>query len=151
MMSGNLHVIQKDYIIRVISGFFFGGVHSSNILTSTPLQVNENIIACVDDEISLTCSHDNVASITTTWTISSPVNCSTEVIHNPPTPMADPCGPFSFQNITLAEAGVIQLNSTAVATASSEVSGSIIECIAGFDLYDSVGNISLKVCVIGKL
>ena len=41
----------------------------------------------------------------------------------------------------------IQLNSTAVATASSEISGSVIECLAGFissDL-DSVGNISLWV------
>jgi hypothetical protein len=77
------------------------------------------------------------------------VNCSTEIIQNPPTPIAPPCGPFSFQNITLAEPGALQLNSTAVATADSEINGSMIECIAGFILSPSVGNISL--CVIGKL
>ena len=84
----------------------------------------------------------------TTWIISSPVNCSTEIVHNPPTPNAPPCGPFSFQDITLAEAGAIQLNSTAVATATRGISGSIIECIAGFTPSASVGNISL--CIIGK-
>ena len=84
----------------------------------------------------------------TTWIISSPVNCSTEIIHNPPTPVAPPCGPFSFQDITLAEAGAVQLNSTAVATATRDISGSIIECLAGFISSLGVGSISL--CVIGK-
>ena len=139
----------KRTTLYLMCGLFPEGVHSANILTSHPSQVNGRIITCVGDEISLTCSHDNAASTTTTWTISSPVNCSTEITHTPPTPVAPPCGPFSFQNITLAEASVIQLNSTAVATASSEISGSIIECIAGFVSPVSVGNISL--CVIGKL
>ena len=76
------------------------------------------------------------------------MNCSTEIIHNPP-PNAPPCGPFSFQNISLAEAGAIQLNSTAVATASSEISGSIIECIAGFTTPVSIGN-NISLCVAGK-
>ena len=88
-------------------------------------------------------------SATTTWTVSPPVNCSTDIIHNPPTPIAPPCGPFSFQNITLAETGIIQLNSTAMATASNEINSSIIECIAGFFSSVSIGIIS--VCVIGKL
>ena len=74
-----------------------------------------------------------------------------EITHDPPTPTTPPCGPFSFQDITSAEMGAVQLNSTAVATASRGISGSIIECIAGFDPSPmaSVGNISL--CVIGKL
>ena len=125
------------------------GAFASNFLTSDPSQINGKITACAGEEISLTCSHDNVLSITTTWTISSPINCSTEILHNPPTPIAPPCGPFSFHDITVAESDTIQLNSTAVATARSEINSSIIECIAGFVSSVSVGIIS--VCVIGKL
>ena len=128
----------------------FKGVHSLNSLTSIPSQVNRTVVACVGDEISLTCSHDRVRSATTQWIISSPVNCSTSVGHNPPTPMAPPCGPFSFQNITIAEQGVTQLNSTAVAivNSSTAINGSIVECKAAINMPVSVGNISL--CVIGK-
>jgi hypothetical protein len=53
-------------------------------------------------------------------------------------------------NITrLAEENVAQLNSTAVAIASSEINGSMIECMFGITMPISVGNTSL--CVIGKL
>ena len=107
-------------------------------------------MACIGDDISLTCSHDIVYSVSTQWIISSPVNCSTAISHNPPTPVAPPCGPFSFHNITIAERGVAQLNSTAVAivNSSTAINGSIVECKAGFSTSVSVGNISL--CVIGK-
>ena len=149
MITGNKVFHGKVYIV-LICGSFPEGVHSSNFLISNPSQINGSITACVGEEISLTCGHDNVIPITTTWIISSLVNCSTEIIHNPP-PVAPPCEPFSFQYITLAEADVVQLNSTAVAIASRDISGSIIECIAGFDpsARTDVGNISL--CVIGKL
>ena len=128
----------------------FKGVHGLNSLMSIPSQVNGTLVACVGDEISLTCSHNNTVSATTRWIISSPVNCSTHVNHNPPTPVAPPCGPSSFQNITIAEGGVAQLNSTAVAivNSSTAINGSIVECKAGFSTPVSVGNISL--CVIGK-
>ena len=82
------------------------------------------------------------------WIIRSQINCSTEITHNPPTSSAPPCGPFSFQDITLAEAGV-QLNSIAVATATREIRRSQIECMAGFIPSASIGSISL--CIIGKL
>ena len=128
----------------------FKGVHSLNSLTSIPFQINGTLVACVGDEISLTCSHNNTVSVTTLWIISSPVNCLTQVSHNPPTPVAPPCGPFSFQNITIAEGDVAQLNSTAVAivNSSTAINGSIVECKAGLNVPVSVGNISL--CVIGK-
>ena len=75
------------------------------------------------------------------------MNCAVDVGHNSPI-TAPPCGPFMFQNITILELGVIQLNSTAVAIASTEISGSVVECTAGFIMPISVGNISL--CVIGE-
>ena len=85
----------------------------------------------------------------TQWIISSPVNCSSNVDYNFQTASPPQCGPFTFQNITLVGANVTQLSSTAVATASSEINGSIIECMSGIVTPVSVGNISL--CVIGKL
>ena len=150
MITGN-KIFHVKVCIVLICGSFPEGVHSSNFLISHPSQINGSITACVGEEISLTCGHDNVIPITTTWIISSPTNCLTEIVHNPPTPITPPCGPFSFQDITIAEAGAVQLNSTAVATASRDISGSIVECIAGFDpsARIDVGNISL--CVIGKL
>ena len=136
--------------MEIVCGLFPEGTPSLNILTSHPSQINGTLVACVGDEISLTCSHDIVHSASTGWIISSPVNCSTSVSHNPPTPVAPPCGPFLFQN-TIAERGVAQLNSTAVTiivNSSTAINGSIIECKAGFSMPVSVGNISL--CVIGK-
>ena len=130
---------------------FLEGAHSLNILTSHPSQINGTLVACVGDEISLTCSHTITLSASTQWIISSPVNCSTAISHNPPIPIAPPCGPFSFQNITLLESGVAQLNSTAVAIVNSSIaiSGSVVKCIAGITIPVSVGNISL--CIIGML
>ena len=130
-------------------GSFSEGAHSSNFLTSQPSQVNGSVTAGAGEEISLTCGHDNAGSGAAAWIIRFQINCSTEITHNPPTPSAPPCGPFSFQDITLAEAGVVQLNSTAVATATREIRHSQIECMAGFIPSASVGSISL--CIIGKL
>ena len=77
------------------------------------------------------------------------MNCLVNVNHNNPTSARDrPCGPFMFQNITLAESGVTQLNSTAVAIATTEISGSVVECKGGLIMPISAGNISL--CVIGE-
>ena len=77
------------------------------------------------------------------------MNCSVSVDHNNPTSARDrPCGPFTFQNVTPALEGVTLLNSTAVETASTEISGSVVECKAGLRSSISVGNISL--CIIGK-
>ena len=53
-----------------------------------------------------------------------------------------------FQIITPAVQDVTELNSTAVAVASTEISGSVVECKGDIFMAISVGNISL--CVIGK-
>ena len=110
--------------------------------------VNGMLTACVGDQISLICSHDNVISVSSYWIISPPVDCETVISHNPPT-TAYPCGPFTFQNITLAEAGVTQLSSTAVANASTAMNGSVIECRAGnLVAFTTIDNVSL--CIIGE-
>ena len=125
------------------------GIHSSNSLTSFPPQINGRITACVGDEISLTCSRNNSGAAITKWIFSPPVNCSSEVSHNSQTASPFQCGPFIFMNISaLRVANFIQVNSTAVGTASSEINGSKIECRFGIRMPVSVGNTSL--CVISK-
>ena len=108
--------------------------------------LNKYIIACDGDLISLICTHGNVGSGSSTWIISSPVNCSTSIIHNPPID-APPCGPFTFSGVNEALRGVTQLSSTAMATASTLMSGSVVECRSGIFSSSSVGNLTL--CIIG--
>ena len=113
--------------------------------------MNGTLTACVDQRISLICSHDNVNILSTRWIASPPVDCLTAVSHigpNPPTP--PPCGPFTFEGITPEEPAPSLLNSTAVATTTVNMSNTTIECRGGSSRnFFSVGNISL--CVVGKL
>ena len=121
-----------------------------NTLESSPSEINGLLRACDGDQISLSCSHDNAASASTRWIISPPVNCSTVIDHNPPIALALPmaCGSFMFQDLTLAVQGSTKLNSSAVATSSISMSGSVVECRGGNEFQsDSVGNITL--CIIG--
>ena len=129
--------------------YSYEGVHPLSSLVSSPSQVNGQLTACVGDQISLTCSHDNAISAGTRWIISLPVGCETVISHNPPI-TAPPCGPFVFQNITLAEAGVTRLNSTAVATANITMNGSEVECRAG-NLIASTNVDNVSLCITGKL
>ena len=112
--------------------------------------VNKYLTACDGDQISMTCIHGRAASGTTRWIIRPPVNCMTNIIHNPPLNTPQPCGPFTFSGITAAEEGVTQLSSTAMATATTMMSGSLVECRSGNVVSSqSVGNLTL--CIIGQL
>ena len=127
------------------------GVLTVNTLESTPAAVNGVLTACAGQQISLTCSHNNVVSGGTLWRASPPVNCSMDVSHigaNPPTP--PPCGPFRYQGITPLVSVPSLLNSTAVAIATVNMTGTDIECRGGNSFSSfHVGNISL--CVVGEL
>ena len=58
--------------------------------------------------------------------LSPPVNCPTAVDHNNPF-STFPCGPFLFHNITELTSDAVLFNSTAVATASASISGTVVE------------------------
>ena len=105
------------------------------------------LAACAGDQISLTCSHDDLISGTTRWIISQPVNCSETIDHNPPI-STNPCGPFTFRDVSMLTPDTV-LSSTAVAAANTSITGTVVECrdSAGI-FYDSIGNITL--CIIGK-
>ena len=127
-----------------------------NVLESIPPTENGVLTVYAGQQISLTCSHDNVAVASTRWIASSPVNCATDVSHlgsNPSTP--PPCGPFMFQGITPLEPVASLLNSTIVAVATANMTGTNIECRGGNAFSSlSIGNISLSVIsptVVGKL
>ena len=130
------------------------GVSSVSDLESTPPTVNGVLTVCAGEQISLTCSHDNVGTAATRWIASPPVSCLTDISHiaaNPPSPPS--CGPFMFQGITPLVLVPSLLNSTAVATATINMTGTNIECRGGNVVNSfSVGNISLSVVyVVGEL
>ena len=130
------------------------GASTVNVLESTPPTVNGVLNVCAGQQISLTCSHDNVGSGGTRWIASPPVSCLIDISHvgaNPPSP--PPCGPFMFQNITPLVPVPALLNSTAVAIATVNMTGTNIECRGGNVVNSfSIGNILLSVVyVVGEL
>ena len=141
-MSGTAYL---RYMCTCIQHF----IHTENALESRPFsRGNKYLIACNGDQISLTCTHGNVVSGSTRWIISPPVNCASNIIHDLPID-APQCGPFTFHSVTEAVQGVTQLSSTAIATASTMMSGSVVECRGGNVIASSsVGNLTL--CIVGQ-
>ena len=131
------------------------GALSVNVLESIPPAEDGVLTVYAGQQISLTCSHNNTVTGTTRWIASPPVDCVTDISHsssNPP----PPCGPFMFQGITpLISPFPSLLNSTAVATSTTNMNGTNIECRGGNAISSfSVDNISLSVIsptVVGKL
>ena len=130
---------------------------SVNVLESVPPAEDGVLTVYAGQQISLTCSHDNIRSGGTRWRASPPVDCATDISHigsNPPLP--PPCGPFMFQEITPFTPVPAFLNSTIVAVATTNMTGTNIECRGGnIAASFRVGNISLSVLsptvtVVGK-
>ena len=116
-------------------------------MESNPPQVNGVLTACTSEDISLTCSHNNVITAGTQWSISPPVNCTATVTHE--SPNNPTCGAFVVQDIT-RPANAMVINSTAVATADVSMAGSVVECVGGNSVSNFiVGNITL--CIVGEL
>ena len=93
------------------------------------------------------CSHDNDANGITRWIFSTPIDCSETIDHNPPI-ITRPCGPFTFQDITEIRPNIL-FNSTAVAIASTSMTGAVAECRdSSGDVYNQIGTASI--CIIGK-
>ena len=105
------------------------------------------LTAGVGQQISLTCSHDNDAAGTTLWKISSPVGCTAVITHITATSSGD-CSPFSFEDVS--QGLTPPFNSTAVATATTSMSGAVVQC------FDSAAAAAVQVgsnitlCVYGE-
>ena len=101
-----------------------------NTLESTPNHINGQLLACVGERISLTCSHNfGLSSGVTHWTVSSPtIPCDSIIDHSDPDSI-EPCDPFVFQNVTEVTGSPPNiLSSTAVATANATMSGAVVQC-----------------------
>ena len=102
-----------------------------NTLESTPNHINGQLLACVGDRISLTCSRNiELGSGVTHWTVSSPtIPCDSIINHFAPVSI-EPCDPFGFQNVTeiIGSQYPTILSSTAVATANASMSGAVVQC-----------------------
>lgn len=120
---------------------------ATNSLQSTPIDTGGILTTCAGEILSLTCTHNNLATGITRWIFTTPINCSRTIDHNPPI-FTHLCGPFRFQNVT--EIGLQNsLNSTTIAIASASMNGTIIECRdSSGTVFNSIG--SIKLCIIGK-
>ena len=126
--------------------FYFTTVSS---FKSTPAhEVGGVLAACAGEQITLMCRNDSLNSGATRWIFSQPVDCSETIDHNPLI-STDPCGPFSFQGVSVLVPDAA-LYSTAVATANTSMTGTVVQCrnSAGI-LSASIGNVTL--CVYGEL
>ena len=115
---------------------------------SIPAHVDGVLTTCAGHQILLTCSHNKLLSGITRWIFSQPVDCSETVDHNPPIQSTDPCGSFTFQDVSELAPDTV-LHSTTVATANTSMTGTVVECkdSAGI-LSESIGNITL--CIVGE-
>lgn len=114
-------------------------------LESIPAHVDGVLTAYHGDQISLMCSHNRPATAVTKWLFTPPVDCTKAIDHHSPTTTSS-CGPFMF--VRISELSCCHLNSTAMATATSSMTGTTIECrdSAGIS-FNVVGQITL--CIIG--
>ena len=112
-----------------------------------PGAVNGVLTVYSGDKISLKCSHVNLVTGVTSWSFGAPISCTKAIDHNPPI-TTSPCGPFTFEDVTvLMLEGA--LNSTVVATASTSMTGAIVECRDSTGISPNLIG-SLTLCVIGK-
>lgn len=117
-------------------------------ISSTFPVVNEVLIVYTQETISLTCSHDNSNSGVTRWMFSPPIDCTSLIDHTNPS-TTSPCGPFVFHNISVAAPNML-LSSTAVATASVAMTGTMVACRnANGQHFETSGYLTL--CVTGTV
>ena len=114
-------------------------------LESFPASNGDVLTAEVGQQISLTCSHENVATSTTAWRISPPVDCDTAILHGFITSVPD-CGPFSFHNVTQSS----PFNSTAVTIASASMTGAVVQCRSGVGTASGQVGRNITLCIIGE-
>ena len=144
-------------VTLIVTQWTWQAALSVNVLESVPPSTGEDGVLTVyaGQQISLTCSHDNIGSGGTRWIASPPVDCMTDISHIGTNPLPSPCGPFIFQEITPLLPVPAFLNSTIVAVATTNMTGTNIECRGGNIVISfSVGNISLSVIpptIVGKL
>ena len=103
------------------------------------------LTAEVGQQISLTCSHETVATSTTAWIISPPVDCDIAILHGITT-MVPNCGPFSFHSVTQSS----PFSSTAVATASISMTGAVVQCRDGAGTVSGQVGRNITLCIIGE-
>ena len=122
---------------------------ASSSFVLTPASENGVLTTCVGEQISFTCSHAGEETSNTRWEFSPPTDCSVLIDHEPQNaPDSEQCGPFTIQGISNTTQEM--LTSTAVATATTSLTGTVAECADGVGANAvQFGNTSI--CVVGKI
>ena len=131
---------------------YTGAALGVSTFESTPLANTDGVLsACAGSQISITCRHSNLNSGVTPWIFSPPVDCSTTIDHN--TVSYEPCGPFTFQGVTAISIHnydmITAFSSTAVATANTSMTGTVVSCQSGLSLRPTIIG-SITICVTGN-
>ena len=106
------------------------------------------LTAGVGQQISLTCSHDNDATSNTLWKINAPVDCTTAIVHIIAANGVDDCGPFSFIDVTQGTSA--PYTSTAVASATTSMTGAVVQCLDGGGTSAVQVGSNITLCVYGE-
>lgn len=123
---------------------YFFVADTAAIVSFEPMPASGVLTACAGDHILLTCSHNNQDSGVTRWIFSQPVDCSETIFHDDPSSI-EPCGPFTYESVSLASN--VMLFSIVTTNVSTSMNGTVIECrdSAG-QIYDSA---QLTLCITG--
>ena len=113
-------------------------------MESMPPHAEGVLTICRGDIVSLICSHNNLNSGATRWTVGPTVNCAITTFHN--SVDRESCGPFTFQDMSKSSQTTIKSMSTVEADAS--IDGVVVEC------RDNPGSPStligrISICVVG--
>ncbi len=111
---------------------------AADITKEKPLTV------CPGELVSLTCTHDNIASRLTRWQVSGPVSCVRLVLHDAGLQEEDVCGPFTITMISDNSGST--LSSTFQIPASETLDTTVVTCFAGGSASSpQAGNTTLNV------
>ena len=115
---------------------------------TVPDEVGGVLSVCAGDLISIKCGHTNTGSGVTRWVFSPPVDCSEIIEHSRPNDRQCGTSAFRLAGITRLVANVI-LNSTAIATANTTMSGTTVQCFDSAGIASvTVGSVTL--CIFGR-
>ena len=122
-------------------------IDAAGNLTSTPNATDGVLAVCLGEQISLTCTHDNIGNAVSRWFVSGQIqtdsiNCNEGILHGVQTTTT--CGPLEI--IMISDTSNSILSSTARTVVTESLNGAIVGCFdrAHPELAVQLGNITIK-------
>ena len=148
---GSLNIVSKNSTFYLISLLHYNCASIEiNALESSPDHINGQLLACVGDRISLTCSRDfELDTGIIYWTFRSPtIYCDLVIQYFRNFPVD--CGPFMVRSIS--RSSTFLSSSITVAIANASMSSVVIQCSTSNipQLSMPIGS-KITLCIPGKI